>query len=60
MTFTPYSDSLSLGLQIFVLNPPFPISRRLILQQARGQSSLTGHLLPLLVRLRFHVLFHSP
>ena len=34
---TPYSDSLSLGLRIFVLNPPFPISRRLILQQARGQ-----------------------
>jgi hypothetical protein len=33
----PYSDSLSLGLRIFVLNPPFPISRRLILQQARGQ-----------------------
>ena len=37
MTWTPYSDSLSLGLRIFVLNPPFPISRRLILQQARGQ-----------------------
>jgi hypothetical protein len=34
---TPYSDSLSLGLQIFVFNPPFPISHRLILQQARGQ-----------------------
>ena len=33
----PYSDSLSLGLRIFLLNPPFPISRRLILQQARGQ-----------------------
>lgn len=37
MTSTPYSDSLSLGLRISVLNPPFPISRRLILQQARGQ-----------------------
>ena len=37
MTWTPSSDSLSLGLRIFVLNPPFPISRRLILQQARGQ-----------------------
>ena len=37
MTSSPYSDSLSLGLRISVLNPPFPISRRLILQQARGQ-----------------------
>ncbi len=35
---------------------PLPLSRRLILQQARGQ----GLTLPLLVSLRFHVLFHSP
>ncbi|KAK2654890.1 hypothetical protein Ddye_014746 [Dipteronia dyeriana] len=33
------------------------MSRRLILQQARGQSP---GLLPLLGSLRFHVLFHSP
>ena len=34
--FTPYSDSLSLGLR-GILTLPLPISRRLILQQARGQ-----------------------
>src|SRR3954467_14035286 len=34
------------------------MSRRLILQQARGQRS--HFLLPLLGSLRFHVLFHSP
>ena len=39
------------------LNLPLPISRRLILQQARSQ---TFNPLLLLVSLRFHVLFHSP
>ena len=32
----PYSDSLSLWLHHFRFNPPVPISRRLILQQAHG------------------------
>jgi hypothetical protein len=37
--FLPYSDSLSLWLQRYFLNLlPLPISRRLILQQARGQA----------------------
>ena len=35
---TPYSDSLSLWLRHSRLNLPLPISRRLILQQARGQT----------------------
>jgi hypothetical protein len=35
---TPFSDSLSLWLQHFRFNLPLPISRRLILQQARGQT----------------------
>ena len=32
----PYSDSLSLWLHHFRFNPPVPIRRRLILQQAHG------------------------
>src|SRR5918997_667273 len=35
---TPYSDSLSLWLQQSRFNLPVPISRRLILQQAHGQT----------------------
>jgi hypothetical protein len=35
---SPYSDSLSLWLQLVRFNLPVPISRRLILQQAHGQS----------------------
>ncbi|KAH0993547.1 hypothetical protein GBA52_005030 [Prunus armeniaca] len=50
-------DSLSLRLRWVPLTKPLPMSRRLILQQARGQSP---GLLPLLGSLRFHVLFHSP
>ncbi|KAJ7941048.1 NAD(P)H-quinone oxidoreductase subunit 2 A, chloroplastic, partial [Quillaja saponaria] len=50
-------DSLSLRLRWVPLTKPLPMSRRLILQQARGQSP---RLLPLLGSLRFHVLFHSP
>jgi len=38
-----------------ILTKPLPISRRLILQQARGHFKL-----PLIVSLWFHVLFHSP
>ncbi|KAK5769825.1 hypothetical protein PVK06_049998 [Gossypium arboreum] len=53
----PYEDSLSLRLRWVPLTKPLPMSRRLILQQARGQSP---GLLPLLGSLRFHVLFHSP
>ncbi|KAK9082292.1 hypothetical protein Syun_031750 [Stephania yunnanensis] len=49
--------SLSLRLRWVPLTKPLPMSRRLILQQARGQSP---GLLPLLGSLRFHVLFHSP
>ena len=45
MTFSPYSDSLSLGLRIFSLTQPLPISRRLILQQARGQILKSSHCL---------------
>ncbi|KAK8557811.1 hypothetical protein V6N12_010035 [Hibiscus sabdariffa] len=53
----PYEDSLSLRLRWVPLTKPLPMSRRLILQQARGHSP---GLLPLLGSLRFHVLFHSP
>ena len=35
---SPSSDSLSLWLHLFRLNLPVPITRRLILQQARGQT----------------------
>ena len=51
----PYSDLLSLRLQLLVLTKPPTISRRLILQQARGHLTL-----PQIVSLRFHILFHSP
>ena len=51
----PLSDLLSLWLQKIILTKPLPISRRLILQQARGHFKL-----PLIVSLWFHVLFHSP
>ena len=57
------SDLLTLFLKLafawaseISLTTPLPISRRLILLQARGQCK---HLPPL-VRLRFHMLFHSP
>ncbi|KNA10645.1 hypothetical protein SOVF_142410 [Spinacia oleracea] len=52
-----YEDSLSLRLRWVPLTKPLPMSRRLILQQARGQGLVP---LPLLESLRFHVLFHSP
>ena len=43
---TPYSDSLSRWLRIQLLNlMPLPLSRRLILQQARGQISKSSHCL---------------
>ena len=50
LAFAMAPDDISLTM-------PLPISRRLILQQARGQTLIV---LPLLVSLRFHVLFHSP
>ena len=53
----PYEDSLSLRFRWVPLTKPVPMSRQLILQQARGQSP---HLFPLLGNLQFHVLFHSP
>lgn len=48
---------LSLWLQGSPLIKPLPISRQLILQQAHGQMF---SILPLLVSLWFHGLFHSP
>jgi len=57
----PIQTRVRLGSRPFrPLTGPLRISRRLILQQARGQASLTGLALPLLERSRFHVLFHSP
>jgi hypothetical protein len=53
---TPFSDLLSLWLRIYSLTLPFGLSRRLILQQERGQRER----LPLFVSIGFHVLFHSP
>ncbi|OVA11582.1 hypothetical protein BVC80_1165g13 [Macleaya cordata] len=47
-----HPDSLSLWLQWVPLTKPLPMSRRLILQHAHGQSP---GLLPLLGSLRFHV-----
>ena len=52
-----YSNMLSLWLQGSPLTKPLPISRQLILQQAHGQMF---SILPLLVSLWFHGLFHSP
>ena len=53
----PIQTCFRFGSGCHSLTTPLPISRRLILQQARGQSWLD---LPLLGSLRFHVLFHSP
>ncbi len=53
---TPYSDSLSLWLRNFYSLTELPrLTRRLILQKARGHPSLEG--LPRLVGLRFQVYF---
>ena len=41
----PHSDSLSLGLRKCFLTLPLAISRRLILQQARGQDTAPSHCL---------------
>jgi hypothetical protein len=53
----PIQTCFRLGFGFYTLTLPLPISRQLILQQARGQNP---KFLPLLVSLRFHVLFHSP
>ena len=55
---TPSSDSLSLRLRVYSpLTSPQRVTRWLILQKARGQTAST--ILPLLVSIRFQVLFHS-
>ena len=53
----PVRTCFRCGSRNVSLTQPLPISRRLILQQARGQFFVN---LPLIVSLRFHVLFHSP
>src|SRR5690606_29413804 len=61
---TPYSDSLSLRLPHNGLTSPHTMTRRLILQKARGhitdQSRNPDPTLPRLVGTRFQVLFHNP
>ena len=57
MTFSPYSDSLSLGLRIDFLNPATPYKSPA--HSSTGTRS-ESKILPLLVSERFHVLFHSP
>ena len=59
---TPLSDLFSLRFQRISLTKPKTISRRLILQQASGQSSQSSlrSLLPQIDCSRFHNLFHSP
>ncbi len=53
----PYSDSLSLRLRVYSpLTSPQRVTRWLILQKARGQAYIA---LPLLVSIRFQILFHS-
>ena len=61
-TQTPYSDSLSLRLPPHGLTLPHTITRRLILQKARGHFTSARRLitLPRLVGTRFQVLFHDP
>ena len=60
-TKTPYSDSLSLRLPRNGLTLPHTITRRLILQKARGHfTSAETDTLPRLVGTRFQVLFHDP
>ena len=55
--YRPIQTRFRLGSGFKSLTQPLPISRRLILQQARGQGRKP---LPLLVSKWFHVLFHSP
>ena len=57
MTFSPYSDSLSLRLRILLLN--HATSSKSQAHSSTGTRS-GSKALPLLVSLRFHVLFHSP
>ena len=60
-TQTPYSDSLSLRLPLNGLTLPHTVTRRLILQKARGHFTLAeARTLPRLVGTRFQVLFHDP
>jgi hypothetical protein len=55
---SPSSDSLSLRLRVYApLTSPQRVTRWLILQKARGQ--IARATLPLLVSIRFQVLFHS-
>jgi hypothetical protein len=56
-TKAPYSDSLSLRLQLLALTLHATVTRRFILQKAR-RHPLMG--LRLVVSTRFQVLFHSP
>ena len=55
--YSPYSDSLSLRLQLFTLTLHVIVTRRFILQKARCHTFIV---LQLLVSTRFQVLFHSP
>lgn len=68
-THAPYSDSLSLRLQLLTLTSHATVTRRFILQKARRHPYRGPHKvilcgvvrgLRLIVSTRFQVLFHSP
>ena len=58
MTFSPFSDSISLRLRTSMyLTLPYKITRRTVLQKVRHRTLIV---LCLLVNIGFQVLFHSP
>ena len=58
--YSPFSDSLSLRLQIFSLTSLHTVTRRTVLQKVRRQTCIAAIVLRLIVSTRFQVLFHSP
>jgi hypothetical protein len=56
--YSPYSDSLSLRLRLFILTLLHTVTRRTVLQKVRCQACLRIAL-QLIVSTRFQVLFHS-
>ena len=58
---SPFSDSLSLRLRnLSCLTSLHHVTRRPILQKVRGRTRTSPFVLPLLVNIRFQILFHSP
>ena len=59
--YSPFSDSLSLRLRNSnCLTSLHRVTRRPILQKVRGRTWTSPIVLPLLVNIRFQILFHSP